>query len=196
MNDDDEGEDGDVFGMLGLERRYRAQFIFRPMKDIAGQKRTLVMGVVLGDFCPDKVDRIVDASLTIKILAAERARLRGGTHEGIPGHVTDDWQHGSLLDSGADNAKLWEAEPGFQRVARARTKAQREREAFDRAAWPRVIKIKHVGYDCDAVRTGISDSPHQRHAERRTPAELEKRLAALRAQGLKCWPVRLRPRAK
>jgi hypothetical protein len=83
------------------------------MLPVGGVKRTLVMGVLVGDLCPDGVDRKVVADVQLDILAAERARRR----DDEDGCATDTIPHGTLiLDRYSKDPRLWEPEDGMSPV--------------------------------------------------------------------------------
>ena len=45
-DDDDEDDEPTELEILGLEKKHQAQLLLRPLRDLGGVKRTLVMGAV------------------------------------------------------------------------------------------------------------------------------------------------------
>ena len=128
-------ETGDIFDILDLPRQRFARLILRPMLPVKGVKRTLIMGIVEGDLCPDNVDRRVDADVVITILAAERAKrrttkkTRSGQSTSKNRYVTDDISHASLMLMEVNSdPNLWEVEEGFSRPASAQNPKTRQKK--------------------------------------------------------------------
>jgi hypothetical protein len=106
---------------FGVEPMHKARLIMRAMPPVHGVRRTLIMGVVVGDFCPDGVDRKVAADLKIKVTAAERAKRRKD------GFVTDGIAHGSLmLDEIMRDTVYWEPEKDLPPVDTYEPKKKRK----------------------------------------------------------------------
>jgi hypothetical protein len=66
------------------------------------------MGVMLGELCPEGVDRRVKCTVTIEVHSSERARRKKKGRS----YTTEAISHGSLmLEEVQNDPKLWEPEP-------------------------------------------------------------------------------------